>query len=182
MTLPFAEPSAGREPGRDVVIRSLTPQRVDQAFPLIQAIAPRIGLEEWRAFAQALLATGAGEAEPAAIPAGGILVAEDGRGYLAGLVAYRVQHDLVQGPILVAEHFVAFDFFERDRIAEALARALEGLATGHRCAAVHTVLPEGAERGRRAWLEDMLRLRGHKPHCFALRKALAGGLAAPQPG
>jgi hypothetical protein len=155
-------------PVREVRIKTLTPDRVDQAFPLIQAVAPNITLEAWRRFAAPLVPQ-PGQVGPAA---GGILFAEDERGYMAGMVAYRIQHDLEHGPILVAEHFVAFDFFERDKIAEALARALEGLAAGHRCAAVHTVLPEGAERSRREWLIDMLKLRGHRPHCFALRKAM----------
>ncbi len=167
---------------REIQIKSLKPDRIDQAFPLIQAIAPAVGLEEWRAFAAALLPR-PGEAGP---PRGGILIAEDERGYMAGLVAYRIQHELVSGPVLVAEHFIAFDFFERDRIADALARALEGLAAGHRCAAIQTVLPEGAERSRRQWLVDMLQLRGHQPHCFSLRKALhvkpvAKSMAVPQP-
>ena len=155
-------------PARHVTVKSLTTDRINQAFPLIQAIAPSIGLEEWQAFAQALLV---GETDTRPAP-GGILIAEDERGYIAGLVAYRLQRDLLQGPVLVAEHFIAFDFFERDRIAEALARALEGLAAGHRCAAIHTVLPEGVERARRQWLVDMLQHRGHAPHCFALQKPM----------
>ncbi|WP_119167490.1 hypothetical protein [Algihabitans albus] len=155
-------------PGRNVTVKSLTVDRVDQAFPLIQAIAPGITLEEWQAFAQSLLG-GATDSMPAP---GGILIAEDERGYIAGLVAYRVQRDLLHGPVLVAEHFIAFDFFERDRIADALARALEGLAAGHRCAAIHTVLPDGIERARRQWLVEMLEHRGHAPHCFALQKPM----------
>jgi hypothetical protein len=181
-------PDFGSAQMRHVAVKSLTPQRLDQAYPLVRAIAPALALEDWRAYAAPLIGA-QGEHEGAQggeqggeRASGGILVAEDERGYMAGLVVYRIQRDLLTGPILVAEHFVAFDFFERDRIAEALARALEGLAAGHRCAAVHTVLPEDAERGRRQWLEDMLKLRGHRPHCFALRKALAGGMPIAQPG
>lgn len=178
-------------PVRDVEIKSLRPERVDQAFPLIQAIAPTVTLAEWRAFAAPLLPQPGQTAHPhgnsphgtgphGGNPHGGILVAEDERGYMAGLVAYRLQHDLTTGPVLVAEHFVAFDFFERDRIADALARALEGLAAGHRCAAIETVLPDGIERARRQWLVEMLELRGHQPHRFALRKAMSKSMAVPQ--
>ncbi len=161
-------------PARNVTVMSLTTDRVNQAFPLIQAIAPNVSLEEWQAFAQPLLSRGTDTTTaPGGILPGGILIAEDERGYIAGLVAYRLQRDLLHGPVLVAEHFIAFDFFERDRIADALARALEGLAAGHRCAAIHTVLPDGIERARRQWLIDMLQHRGHAPHCFALQKPMA---------
>lgn len=163
---PAAEEDASA--GRQVAVKSLTADRLNQAFPLIQAIAPSITLEEWRAFAEPLLQGPNGT--PQAL--GGVLIAEDERGYISGLVAYRVQQDLMHGSVLVAEHFIAFDFFERDRIADALARALEGLAAGHRCAAIHTVLPEGVERARRQWLVEMLQHRGHAPHCFALRKPM----------
>ncbi len=168
-------------PTRDITVKSLTADRLNQAFPLIQAIAPNITLEAWKEFALPLVPRSGDDRRWQ----GGILIVEDGRGYISGLVAYRVQRDLLHGPVLVAEHFVAFDFFERDRIAEALARALEGLAAGHRCAAIHTVLPEGAERGRRQWLIDMLKLRGHQPHRVALHKPMAqkaaGGQSASMP-
>lgn len=176
--------TAGTDPSaeRQVTVKSLTADQLDQAFPLIQAIAPSITLEEWRAFAEPLLEkpSGAPQAQ------GGVLIAEDERGYISGLVAYRVQQDLMHGSVLVAEHFIAFDFFERDRIADALARALEGLAAGHRCAAIHTMLPEGVERARRQWLVEMLQHRGHAPHCFALQKPMmrktagAKSLSLPQ--
>src|SRR3954464_459686 len=64
------------------VAKPLARRQIDQAFPVVQTIAPDLGVERWRAFAAAVLA--AAELETGdAIPAGSTGQGMEPRGVMA---------------------------------------------------------------------------------------------------
>lgn len=120
---------------RQLSTRPLTPDRIGQAFPLIQATVPDVTLDDWRRFAMTLMTPR--EPRPA-----GIMTVLSELDYIAGLCIYRVEHDLRHGWALAADHFLALDPFNRGAVVLALVEALEALARENGCAAVHTSVPE----------------------------------------
>ncbi len=151
---------------RHLEIRPLTAERIAQAFPLIQASLPQVTLETWRDFAAALVAQGA----PAAT---GIILVVGERDTIAGLCSYRVERDLVHGRLLNADHFLAFDLFDRRSVAHALAAGVEDLARERHCTAIHTNLirprdPAPAGGG----LVEVLSARGHRIETLGMCKPL----------
>jgi len=152
---------------RKLTIRRLTPERVGQAFPLIQATVPGVTLDDWYAFAERTVTEGDD-------PPSGILSVVSERGYIAGLCVFRVDYDLVHGPALSATHFLALDLFDREAVAHALADALENLARKHRCLAVHTHVPDWHRKAVQSndGMAGLLLGRGHRVESVCLCKRL----------
>ena len=153
---------------RKLETRRLTPDRVAQVFPLIQAALREVTLEDWRAFAAPLVA-------PEAQPDAGIITVVSEQGYIAGLCSYRIEHLLEHGTALNAEHFLALDLFDQETVVHALAEAIESLARERHCAAVHTNLPEtgGKKNAESGWMLRLLNGRGHRIEGRRLCKVLA---------
>jgi hypothetical protein len=158
---------------RELSTRPLTPDRIAQAFPLIQASLPGVTAKEWCDFAAALISP-----DPQA--PGGLLSVVSEQGYIAGLCSYRIERDLVHGRTLCAEHFLAFGLFDREAVAQTLAARLEALARERHCRAVHINLPPGG-----AWplqtsggLAGLLQAQGHRVESLRLCKRLSAGMAA----
>ena len=160
---------------RELSTRPLTPDRVAQAFPLIQASLPGVTIKEWCDFAAALVSP-----DPQA--AGGLLTVVSEQGYIAGLCSYRIERDLVHGQTFCAEHFLALDLFDREAVAQTLAARIEALAREQNCSAVHINLPSGG-----AWplqtssgLIGLLQAQGHRVESLRLCKRLSA--ASPRAG
>ncbi len=153
---------------RQLRIRPLTAERIAQAFPLVQMSLPQVTLDAWCDFAAALVAQGASAAT-------GIILVVGERDTIAGLCSYRVDHDLVHGRLLSAEHFLAFDLLDRRAVARALAEGLEGLARQHQCTAIHTQLPRRGDAApdRGGGLLDVLSTLGHRVEYIGMCKLLA---------
>jgi hypothetical protein len=151
---------------RSLEIRPLTPERVAQAFPLIQIAFPAVSLEDWRNFA-APPARAQGQAD------GGIITVISEQGYIVGLCCYRVAQDLRHGAVLLANHFLILDLFDQQAVVRALADAVESLARERRCTAIHTSLPETVVKGADDWLVRILRSRGHRVESVRMCKLLA---------
>lgn len=147
--------------------RPLTPERIAQAFPLIQTAFPAVGLEDWRDFATPL-ASAKGPAD------GGIIIAVSEQGYIVGLCCYRVARDLQHGAVLMADPFVALDLYDPQAVVRALADAVESLARERRCTAIHTSPSGTGVKGADAWLIRILRNRGHRFESLMMCKLLAG--------
>ncbi len=150
---------------RSLETRPLTPERVAQAFPLIQIAFPAVNLEDWRAFAL----------PPASAQNhtdGGIITVVNEQGYIVGLCCYRVAQDFQHGNVLMAEHFLTLDLFDQKAVVHALADAAESLARERRCTAIHTSLPETDVKGADAWLVRILRDRGHRFESLRMCKLL----------
>lgn len=152
---------------RSLETRPLTPERVAQAFPLIQAAFPAVSLEDWRDFATPL-AQAPGPAD------GGIITVVSEQGYIVGLCCYRVAQDLRHGAVLLADHFLVLDLFGQKAVVRALADAVDSLARERRCTAIHTSLPETGVKGADSWLVQILRSRGHRVESLRMCKLLAG--------
>ncbi len=151
---------------RNLETRPLTPERVAQAFPLIQTVLPAVTLEEWRDFALPL-ASQAGQATS------GVVTVFSEQDFIVGLCCYRVEKNLHHGAVLMADPFVALDLLGLKAVASALADAIESLAREWHCTAIHTSLPATGAKGAENWLVRNLRSRGHRVESLRMCKLLA---------
>ncbi len=151
---------------RQLTVTSLSGNRIDQAFPLVQAAWPHVVLEQWRRFAQDRIA-----APPKTSGIQSVITEQD---YIAGLSVYRVDKDLCHGPTLISDQFMALDLFNRADIIHALADFLEDLGREQGCGAIHTYIQERAEQwdGPEDCMVSILRARGHRIESLQLCKAL----------
>ncbi len=162
-------PRVRREDGstvRKLKTRPLAPDGIAQAFPLIQMAFPEVTLEEWRDFASPMI-------RAKGRPVSGIITVISEQDYIVGLCCYRVEHELQHGPTLMADHFLAFDLFDRQSVFHALAAALESLARERLCTAVHTNLLATGPKSREGWLVRLLCSRGHRIESLRMCKLLA---------
>ncbi len=123
------------------IVKPLGRRQIDQAYPLLCVIAPGLAVEQWRAFAAAVLDTN-GEAGGAPARRTGIMTVQNARGYLHGLFSYAIEEHLRHGRVMSVENFVVLDLFDVPGVTGTLLRAMDGLARGLGCAAIHTTLPE----------------------------------------
>lgn len=131
--------------------KELSTDQVAQAFPLIQSAVPELTLEKWNVFVDLV----AGLARGAERRHAGIMTIQNSRGYIHGLFSYMVEASLHHGRVLSIDNFVAFDFVEREQAIETMFGAMDDIAYGLGCQAIHVRLPEGltnAARGRKGLL------------------------------
>ncbi|WP_042442343.1 hypothetical protein [Azospirillum sp. B510] len=159
------------------IAKPLGRRQIDQAYPLVCAIAPGLGVDQWRAFAAALLggATGS-DAGRDGVPAHkGIMTVQNAQGYLHGLFSYAAEPHLRHGRTLCVDNFVVLDLFDVAGIAETLLRAMEGLARRLGCAAIHTSLPDRhlPQGSRRDPIPGCFLIEGHRQETIRFCKDLA---------
>lgn len=147
-------------------IAPLSTDRIDQAYPIVQSVMPRMDVATWRDHARRL--TGAGAARPC-----GILTAEFG-GYIYGLCSYRIDSHLLHGRVLVIDDFIVSDLVNQRSVAQSLLGGIDRLAGRESCAAIQTTLPaeDGTPTDYRRWLHDELCGQGHHLDTVVMRKAL----------
>ncbi|ANC92345.1 hypothetical protein A6A40_10760 [Azospirillum humicireducens] len=160
------------------IAKPLDRRQIDQAYPLVCAIAPGLGVDQWRAFAAALLgtATKGSSAEAPRLPAeAGIITVQNVQGYMHGLFSYKVEPHLRHGRVLSVDNFVVLDLFDLAGIAETLLRAMEVLARRLGCAAIHTTLSDRyiPLDSRRNPIPDCFRTEGHRQETIRFCKDLA---------
>ncbi len=133
----------------------LLSDQFDKAFALIQLAFPDVSLDRWRRHIETY--QGGGEEGP-----GWIAVADE-KGYLHGLLAYRVEPDLMCGRSLVGRDVVLAGM----AVGRAASCAIEGLsqmAWRNRCDSVHVLLPtyrdDELDRGLTS-MKDCLRQSGY---------------------
>ena len=119
----------------DLTVAVLGSAEVPQALPLIRLARPDMTLARWRRQARHYL----GEAGRA----GGILVVKAARGYLQGILTYRVEPQ-AGGARLIVDDFVVGGLIDRGATATAMLGALDDLAATHGCATVHTTVVDSA--------------------------------------
>jgi len=120
-------------------IAGLTGKSVAQAFPLIQAIWPDIELRAWRSFVQ-FFDERAGEGET------GVLALYDPAGYISGVLAYRLDHELRAGPVLAVHLFTPIDLATSLATVRALLDAAESRARVLGCSGMHIRLHKDQAR------------------------------------
>ncbi|PWC77802.1 hypothetical protein TSH64_25975 [Azospirillum sp. TSH64] len=168
------------------IAKPLGRRQIDQAYPLVCALAPGLGVDQWRAFAAAVLdsatlgSSADGGAGGGRQPASrGIMTVQNAQGYLHGLFSYTAEPHLLHGRTLCVDNFVVLDLFDVAGVAEALLQAMEGLARRLGCAAIHTTLPDRFARhdslqgSGRDPIPDCFRTEGHRQETIRFCKELA---------
>ena len=129
----------------------LKADQFDKAFALVQFAFKDVSLERWRRHVE--------ESNGRDDKAGGWIAVEDERGYIHGLLAYRVDPDLVCGRILTGRDIVLAGV----ALSQAASCAIEGLlqlAWRTRCDAIHVALPgyqdDDLDRGLMSMKENLL--------------------------
>ena len=146
-------------------------RQIDQAYPLVRAIAPDLPVERWRGFAEALIGASEGPGASA-----GIMTAQSDRGYIHGLFTYAAREDLRHGKVLSVDNFVVLDLFNLADAAFSLIRAMDTISRTLNCAAIHTILPDsyaeagGGDRSVMGFFRDA----GHHVDGARFYKALPG--------
>ncbi len=151
----------------NLTVEHLSPDRMRAAFPLIREALPTLDLAGWLRFAkQTAAARRAGRA--------GIVAARrTSRPYPCGLFCYRVDRDVVQGRVSIAEHFVAVDLLEPAAVLAVLVAELDRLGSTLGCAAVRSLV-----HGTAADVAGGLAKAGHTAAGTLLFKPLMGANAA----
>lgn len=164
-------------------IRPLTPERIDEAFPVVAILDPGITPDEWCGYAETLL-------EPSDSRHGnGIITVQDPQGNIIGFSVYRIRPDLKRGRILDIENFAVVNLIGPQHAASALLKALEDLArdTQCECLSISLLNPKSRkalrEPGNRP--SDLFKGAGFQADLARLRKCLdadaPGAPGAPGP-
>ncbi len=151
----------------NLMIEPLAPEQIRSAFPLIREALPGLDLSGWLRFArQTAGARRAGRA--------GIIAARRmNRPYPCGLFCYRVDQDVEQGRVLIAEHFVAVDLLEPAAVLAALVAELDKLGPRLGCNAVRSIV-----HGTAVEISGGLARAGHTAAGTLLFKPLLGATPA----
>jgi hypothetical protein len=119
-------------------VRILSPERMRQAFSLIQAVHPRLSLEAWRRYARPR----AKWPDTSALTARrGIFSLESQQGYILALFTFRVDADLVRGFVLQCDYLAAVDLLNPDQALKALVAAFCERARLTGCHAIRVATP-----------------------------------------
>lgn len=154
--------------------RRLGPRQIDQAYPILQSAMPALELDDWRAYASALLD------QPE--DRGGI-VAIQSKGYINGLFSYGVRPQLACHKVLIVETIVVLDLVNNEGVAEALLHAVDDLAGRLGAEAIHALVPSGQSRPTdyADWLSRQFRAVGYRCEAAALCKKPMASPAEPSP-
>ncbi len=152
---------------RQLRVHPLTEKRIPQCFPLCRLEIPELSQDHWEAYARDHLSG-------AASPSPGILLAEDDRSCILGLLVHGIDHDIHYGRVLQAKWMIVQDYFPtaRQEVALALLSALEDLAEANACGSIQTTLPASTGRSETRWLKTVLQTRGHRQDSFRFCKTL----------
>lgn len=152
-----------------LVLKDLSPERFDLAYPLARGVAPDLTLPAWRRYLKTLRQD-AGS---------GLLAVENQRGVLLGLAVYRLRRDLADGLCLDSDPVAIFDLVGGAAVAATLAEALERRAGELGADALHTHLlgaqPSGGFPGALPGggpLHRAFAAQGHRPEATRLCKRL----------
>lgn len=142
-------------------IRSLSLDRISQAFPLIHAAEMDLSLGQWVRYAkdhlQGIPAHGDG--------CRGIVTIESDDGYIHGLFLYTVDYDLKLGRSLRCEHVIALDLFHGEKVASSILEAIYALANEHDCGAISVSV-----QFKNGPFHAMLEHAGHSKDLIVFRK------------
>ena len=116
---------------RDWLITPLTSDRIDQAFPLVQADDATATLEEWRQLARSALSSPEDSA--------GIVTVQF-RGYLNGLFLYRIDDDFDDGRVLTIDMIRVLDIIDPAKVNRVLRQAMSATAERFGCITIRPPL------------------------------------------
>jgi len=119
----------------DVISDQLAPQ----ALPLVQATWPDVDLLDWLSFVRFFNGETTG-------PQSCILAMRDSSGYLCGILAYRLDHHLRDGPMLSIPLFTAVDVANSLQTVRALLDIAKARAAALGCAGVQIRLDKAQSK------------------------------------
>jgi hypothetical protein len=153
-----------QEVSSEFVVEPLAADMLRVAFPLVRHTLPSLTLEAWLRYARRFV-------RPGHDPHCGILaVRRAGRPFPCGLVCYQEKRDLLDGPVLLAEHLVSMDLLDCAGVVRALSKRLDELARQTDCQAVHSIL-----LGQPGAVAANLLGSGHRSGGIIMRKSVATG-------
>lgn len=132
-------------------IRPVTADLVEQAFPVVQAAAPDVTLEQWRAYAVGSAGEGAS----------GLTGAFNEQDYIVGLFAYQREPHLQHGRILRICHLAAVDLVDAEPVLLALLQAIDDLAKQRGCGAILMATPSNYMKVAAHWMHPLFAARGY---------------------
>lgn len=112
-------------------IGRITAAQIDRAYLLVNRVAPKLELDEWRAFCREILAQ-----KRQAIDRDDIAIAVNPAGYVQGLCSHAVRKHPFHGRILDVPIFVVTSAADEAGIAGCLLEHLKELARQDACDAV----------------------------------------------
>lgn len=141
-------------------IRPVTADLVGQAFPVVQAAAPDVTLEQWRAFAT----------NPPGENGMGLVGVFNEQDYIVGLFAYRREPHLQHGRILRICHLAAVDLVDSEPVLQALLQAIEDQAKAQDCSAILMATPASYLKVAAHWMHPLFAARGYLLDSTQIRK------------
>jgi hypothetical protein len=115
------------------VIERLTNEQASQAFPLVHASNPGIELPGWRDFVRF-------HNSQLPLDHSGVFAMRDRASCICGVFAYRLEQDLINGPIFSIQLFLAADILNSLSTVRALLDAAEVSASKLACTVVQVRL------------------------------------------
>ncbi len=147
---------------RSFAAAPLRSNELEIAYALIRAWHPRVTLDAWRGFAQALIS-----GHPLA-PQHGITAIRNEAGYLCGLFVYRAEADLHHGRALVVDPVAALDVIDVKSVVQAMVETAESIAHQLGCEIARFRIP-----APQAWLAEQLQGTGHHVEANVLSTPVA---------
>ena len=115
-----------------LVAKPLTPDGISKAFALVSLFDGGLSEASWRFYVDAVLgASTNGKSHDR-----GIMTVQTALGYIYGLSAHHIKHDLRRGRILEIENFAVADLIGAKTAAGVLLRSLETIAQVQECSCV----------------------------------------------
>ncbi len=146
----------------------LTPQKVAQAYALIQLVAPDVSLAAWRKFARQRMSG-------ACASSGGVHTIQNAHGTILGLASYCADDGWNNVRTFTVDHLVVVATTERqqDAVLSALLDALETIAVNYGCSAIQFKLAASGSAILDRHARWLLEAAGHSERYVLLAKALA---------
>lgn len=126
----------------------LSEEWIPLALPLVQATWPAANMKAWQSFVRFYNESGDASVS-------GVLGLQDQARCLCGIMAYRLDRDLLAGPILTVPLFTAIDVANSPHVIRALLNAAESRAVDLGCSGIRVRLGNG-----QAELASRLRAQG----------------------
>ena len=113
-----------------LVAKPLTPEGIPKAFALVSLFDGGLSQNAWHLYVDAVLGpSGNGQDR-------GIMTVQTMMGYIYGLSAHHIKHDLRRGRILEIENFAVADLIGAKTAAGVLLKSLETVAQAQECSCV----------------------------------------------
>lgn len=137
--------------------KRLAREQIDQAFPLVQLLAPKLSLGQWRENARALT-----QASPTPHAPHGIVVLMDAAGYFFGLFSYVGGLDLLHGPTLFVDNLVILHFVECGESSRLMEREMQEIARRLDCRSIQVRLVRALPSATGGGLSRVLAETGYR--------------------